>query len=112
MRGGSPPLTDTFALFFDDIQMTATHSCDPNILQHVTAAFAGFAKVPADDVTPQTKLKAPEFGLDSMDLLSLILRLEDHYGIEIPDEHMNQLHTVADLSRLVKEEQNALESVA
>ncbi len=42
-----------------------------------------------------------DLGADSADLLNLIVALEDRYGIEIGEEQVTELRTVADVERLV-----------
>jgi len=38
-----------------------------------------------------------DLGADSLDTVELVLELEDAFGIEIPDEDAENMHTVADV---------------
>ena len=38
-----------------------------------------------------------DLGADSLDTVELVLELEDEFGIEIPDEDAEDMHTVADV---------------
>ena len=38
-----------------------------------------------------------DLGADSLDTVELILELEDEFGIEIPDDQAENMHTVADV---------------
>lgn len=38
-----------------------------------------------------------DLGADSLDTVELVLELEDEFGIEIPDEDAENMHTVADV---------------
>ena len=47
-------------------------------------------------VTLETKLFA-DLELDSLDYIEIVMGFEDHYNIEIPDEDLEDVVTVADL---------------
>ena len=42
-----------------------------------------------------------DLGADSLDLLQMLLRLEDDYGIQIPDESLAGFKTVGDVFEFV-----------
>lgn len=52
-------------------------------------------------VEPQDLL-VEELGAESADVLNLVATLEDRYGIEIEEEEIPLLSTVADVRRLVE----------
>ena len=52
-------------------------------------------------ITPDATLQA--LGADSLDIVELIMRLEDQFGIEINDEDAEQLKTLSDLVDYVHE---------
>ncbi len=49
-----------------------------------------------------------EYGLDSMRSLELIMALEEHFDIELPDEAIARVQTVADLVRLIEQQRSTL----
>jgi acyl carrier protein len=55
-----------------------------------------------DQVTPQANLKE-DLEADSLSVVELQMAIEDETGIRIPDEELEQIHTVQDiLDRLKK----------
>ena len=56
----------------------------------------------ARDVEPGDRL-VEQLGAESADVLNLVATLEDRYGIEIDEEEIPRLSTVADVHRLVRE---------
>ena len=48
-----------------------------------------------------------ELGMSSFDLADAVVSVEEVYGVKIPDERFGELQTVADIVRIVREE-NAL----
>jgi acyl carrier protein len=70
------------------------------VLDHVTTALHDELGVPADEVTPHTDLRT-DLGLDSIDLVELVTRLEDEVGMPMPEDKVQDLHTVDDVVDLV-----------
>ena len=46
-------------------------------------------------VTPEASFTA-DLGADSLDTVELVMAFEEEFGIEIPDEHAEQIQTVKD----------------
>ena len=44
-----------------------------------------------------------DFEADSLDLVDMVMSLEDEFGIEVPDEAVENFHTVGDVVRYVDE---------
>jgi acyl carrier protein len=57
-------------------------------------------------VTPEAGL-ASDIGLDSLDVVELTLALEERYGIEIPDEDLENVTTVRDAIELIEAKTSA-----
>ncbi len=51
--------------------------------------------VDVSKIDPNTRLS--EYGIDSMDFFNIILELQELLGREIPDEHIDQVRTVASI---------------
>lgn len=52
------------------------------------------------EITARSHLRR-NLGLDSLDHIELGMALEEEFGIEITDEHLEEAETVGDLVRLV-----------
>lgn len=61
--------------------------------------------ITAGDVTADSLLR-DDFELDSMQHVSLVMALEDNFGIEIDDEELAEISTVGDLVALIETKQN------
>lgn len=46
-----------------------------------------------------------DLGADSLDTVELVMAFEEEFGVEIPDEDAEQLQTVGDAIRYLKEHQ-------
>ena len=49
-----------------------------------------------ETITPESEIKK-DLGADSLDILQLLMRVEDEYGIVIPDQELAGFKTVADV---------------
>ena len=47
-----------------------------------------------EEVAPEKTMK--DMNVDSLDMLDIVTSLEDHYGIEIPDDALDCIKTVED----------------
>lgn len=45
--------------------------------------------------------KISDLEADSLDLIEIILRLEDEFDLDFPDQELMQLHTIDDLNSLI-----------
>ena len=75
------------------------------MLEKIQEMLADALNLSVDKVTPDAKI-VDDLGADSLDVVELLSRLEDEYGVTIPDEEVENLTTVADvaaeLEKLVK----------
>ena len=44
-----------------------------------------------------------DFEADSLDVVDMVMSLEDEFGVEIPDEEIENLHTVGDVVSYVED---------
>ena len=44
-----------------------------------------------------------DFEADSLDVVDMVMTLEDEFGLEVPDEQIENFHTVGDVVRYVEE---------
>ncbi len=75
------------------------------MLEKIQAMLAEALNLPAEKVTADAKI-VEDLGADSLDVVELLSRLEDEYGVVIPDDEVENLVTVGDvateLEKLVK----------
>ncbi len=74
------------------------------MLEKVKAMLADALGISADKITPEARI-IEDLGADSLDVVELLSRLEDEYGITIPDDDVENLKTVGDVA-------NELEKIA
>jgi len=67
----------------------------------VRRVFGQEFEIPADDVTPEARL-VDDLDLDSVDAVTLALRLEEETGLELTEAELKSLDTVASLLTLVR----------
>jgi acyl carrier protein len=66
------------------------------MLEKVRAILARQLRVDPERVIPEAQIKK-DLGADSLDILQLLMRIEDQYGIVIPDEELATFNTVGDV---------------
>ena len=62
--------------------------------------------IPVAELREDTRLVG-DLGMSSFDLADTVVSVEEIYGVRIPDERFPELETVADIVRVIREE-NAL----
>lgn len=67
------------------------------MLKKVQEMLADALNLPMEKVTADAKI-VEDLGADSLDVVELLSRLEDEYGVTIPDEDVENLKTVADVA--------------
>lgn len=66
------------------------------MFEEVKEILARQLRVSPDKVTLDAQIKR-DLGADSVDILQLLMRLEDDYGIVIPDQELAKFETVGDV---------------
>lgn len=72
------------------------------VLEKVKDILAKQFEVEADTITEQTDI-AEDLGADSLDVVDVLMSLEDAFDVEIPDEEIENIHTVGDLVSYIEE---------
>jgi acyl carrier protein len=57
--------------------------------------------LPAEQLVPEARL-VEDLGLDSLDAVELAISVERKFDIEVPEEELTKLKTVADMVALVE----------
>ncbi|MBR2023898.1 MAG: acyl carrier protein [Clostridia bacterium] len=71
------------------------------MLEKIQEMLADALNLSVDKVTPDAKI-VDDLGADSLDVVELLSRLEDEYGVTIPDEEVEQLITVQDVANEIE----------
>lgn len=66
------------------------------MFEQVKEILARQLRISPDRVTMDAQIKR-DLGADSVDILQLLMRLEDDYGIVIPDQELAKFETVGDV---------------
>lgn len=67
----------------------------------IAKLLAQYRDMDADGISPETKFE--DLGIDSLDMVDLLMALEDEFGVELNMED-REVRTVGDLIELVDEE--------
>ena len=67
-----------------------------NIFEEVQSLLARQLRLDPAQVQMESQIKK-DLGADSLDILQLLIRIEDDYGVTIPDEELATFNTVADV---------------
>ena len=67
------------------------------MLEKIQAMLAEALNLPLEKVTADAKI-VDDLGADSLDVVELLSRLEEEYGVMIPDDEVENLVTVADVA--------------
>ncbi len=59
--------------------------------------------VDASQITEETSFK-DDLGADSLDLFELVMQCEEEYGVEFPSDDLENMKTVGDVIRFIKEQ--------
>ena len=65
----------------------------------VTSIIAEKLHIDAATINPQSTLQ--DLGADSLDMVDIVMKVEEEFGIEINDEDAEKLHTVQDFINYV-----------
>lgn len=71
------------------------------MLEKIQAMLAEALNLPIEKVTPDAKI-VDDLGADSLDVVELLSQLEDEYGVQIPDDEVENLATVADVANEIE----------
>ena len=66
------------------------------VLEKVKAILAEQFDVEEDKVTADTDLQE-DLGADSLDVVDLLMSIEDEFGVEVPDDQIENIKTVGSL---------------
>ncbi len=72
------------------------------IFERIRSLLASQLDIEEDRITMDSNF-VEDFEADSLDVVDMVMSLEDEFGIEVPDEAVENFHTVGDVVRYVDE---------
>ena len=72
------------------------------VFERVRAIMSNQLDVDEDRITMESDI-AEDFDAASLDLVDLVMSLEDEFGIEVPDEQVENFRTVGDVVRYIED---------
>jgi len=73
--------------------------------EKIIEIISELADIPNDGIKPETLLK-DSMGLDSLDVVEIIMKFEEEFDISIPDEDYAEVKTVNDVFDVVENRLN------
>ncbi|EJB60481.1 acyl carrier protein [Helicobacter pylori Hp H-41] len=81
----------------------AFNTNDTNLFETIRAVIAEQLEIDVSRVTPEAKF-VKDLGVDSLDIVELIMALEERFGIEISDEQAEKIVNVGDVMRYIEKQ--------
>ena len=75
---------------------------ESEVFEHILEYLADQLDVEPEKITPDSDI-VEDFGADSLDVIDMITTLSDEFGVEIPDEDIENFRTVGDVVSYVEE---------
>ena len=72
-----------------------------DIFEQVKALIAEELEVEESQISMEAMI-VDDLGADSLDVVELIMRLEENFGVEIPDEDAEKIQTVGDAVNFIQ----------
>mgnify|MGYP004538941921 CR=1 FL=1 len=72
------------------------------IFERIRSLLASQLDIEEDRITMDSSF-VEDFEADSLDVVDMVMSLEDEFGIEVPDDAIENFHTVGDVVRYVDE---------
>ena len=99
----SSVLCDLFWALSDNVFLTNVFLVDifqtflsaDEVTERIMNVVKNFDQVDPSKVSPETKF-ADDLGLDSLDVVEVVMAIEDEFAIEIPDNEADAITSIAD----------------
>ena len=77
------------------------------IQEKVIKIVSEATKMDANNITSDTNF-IDDLNLDSLDMVEMMMKMEDEFGIEIPEDETENLKTINDVANFLKTKQSQL----
>ena len=74
------------------------------MFEQVAGMIAEQLGIDAAGIKPESRL-VEDLKADSLDMVAMVMEMESQYGIQIPDEDLPKLKTVADVMQYIQDNQ-------
>lgn len=74
---------------------------DPNLVAEVSSIVRQAGRIPTQVVITSESRMVEDLNIDSLDLVNVVLKIQDHFDVAIDDEDMPNLRRVSDLAAYV-----------
>lgn len=74
------------------------------MFEQVAGMIAEQLGIDAAGIKPESRL-VEDLKADSLDVVAMVMEMESQYGIQIPDEDLVKLKTVADVMQYIQDNQ-------
>ena len=71
------------------------------IFERVVSVIRESLYLPNARITAETRL-VEDFGIDSLDLITTVIDLEEKFGLELPDDAMARFRTVGEIAQYLR----------
>lgn len=75
---------------------------ESEVFERIREYLADQLDVDPEKITPDSDI-VEDFGADSLDIVDMITTLSDEFGVDIPDEEIENFHTVGDVVQYVED---------
>jgi acyl carrier protein len=79
----------------------STQTGETQMLERVVKLVSEATKIEADKIKLETSF-IDDLNLDSLDIVELMMKMEDEFGVEIPEEQAEKLKTVGDVVKYLQ----------
>ncbi len=73
-----------------------------SVLEKLQRIIAEQLEIDEKDITPDSDI-VDDLGADSLDIVDLVMSIEDEFGIEVPDEAVEEIKTVDDAVKYIED---------
>ena len=71
------------------------------MLDQIKEILATSLSIDADSITEASSF-SEDLGIDSLDIVELLMTLEDKYGVIVPDDEVTNLKTIGDIAEYIE----------